>query len=362
VGLNDVLTASHLLYRIQDGGAASSVTIYPGTDNGTVPFGPFFAAEWSYYPIDLNGDGLVSKDESQLDVGIIGFSTSIGSQTGWFGIDPFGTSGFYNLTGYPGVYSGPYGPRMTNDYGYVTEDASYFLFNYVDIESNQGNSGGPLWYQGAGGPYVVGVASTGSWAADVALNFAPIMSWIYGNNDLINLPNVDVASASQNVYESMYGSAPNLTQLNVLVGFSANQADSGIQVGVLDPTVSVYEALGLALNQGPIFQSEYAPSILPSDATFASEAYLDVFDHPGSPVQIQHFVTQVDFFEAIYTASGAYGTDAAYIDLLARAAVYGQMQGVAAQNPSAVYSASVALSAEAALVGVPSDHTVDFFG
>ena len=35
---------------------------------------------------------------------------------------------------------------MTNDFGYATVNANYHVFNYGNIDSNPGNSGGPLWY------------------------------------------------------------------------------------------------------------------------------------------------------------------------------------------------------------------------
>ena len=44
VGENDVLTASHLLYSSANGGAATSVTISPGYDNGIAPYGSYAAA------------------------------------------------------------------------------------------------------------------------------------------------------------------------------------------------------------------------------------------------------------------------------------------------------------------------------
>jgi Adenylate and Guanylate cyclase catalytic domain len=62
------------------------------------------------------------------------------------------------------------------------------------------------------------------------------------------------------------------------------------------------------------------PSAIASDATFSANAYLSVFGIAGSQVQIQHFIDQVNFFKTIYTASGAFGTDANRVDLLARGA------------------------------------------
>ena len=66
VGINDVLTASHLLYRIEDGGSAVSVTVYPGYNNGVAPFGAYVGANWSSYKVDLDGDGLLTAQESAI--------------------------------------------------------------------------------------------------------------------------------------------------------------------------------------------------------------------------------------------------------------------------------------------------------
>src|SRR5216684_318797 len=52
VSANDVLTASHMLWQTDHGGAAVSVTVYPGTDGGATPFGAESAAQWHYYEIN----------------------------------------------------------------------------------------------------------------------------------------------------------------------------------------------------------------------------------------------------------------------------------------------------------------------
>jgi V8-like Glu-specific endopeptidase len=177
VSANDVLTASHMLWQTDHGGAATSVTVYPGTDGGATPFGAEAAAQWSYYQVN-DHDNLLSQSDAQYDVGIISLATQEGYQTGWFGMDPNLSSGWYNLTGYPAAYDVGGQAMMTNDWGYVQEDPNYWTFNYVDISSNPGNSGGPLWYQGADGPYVVGVCSTTSWAADIYNTYDQLLGWI----------------------------------------------------------------------------------------------------------------------------------------------------------------------------------------
>ncbi|HEY8049841.1 MAG TPA: hypothetical protein VIE63_11755, partial [Ramlibacter sp.] len=67
VGINDVLTALHVVYDATRGGWAKDVIIYPGADTSPsfyAPFGVYTdvgsmvgrAANW-----DLNGDGLLTQ-------------------------------------------------------------------------------------------------------------------------------------------------------------------------------------------------------------------------------------------------------------------------------------------------------------
>jgi V8-like Glu-specific endopeptidase len=191
VGPNDVLTAAHVLYD-DIRGAAVSVTVSPGYQASALgdgaPFGTYEAAEWQYYDWDFNGDDLLTREESQYDVGLIGLSSNVGEQTGWFGIDPNGTSGFYNLSGYPVTYDSAFGEQMTNDYGYADENADYSVFDYLDLTSVSGNSGGPLWYQEGDSAYVVGICSTADTAANVELTFSQILTWM--DNDDLLIPEV----------------------------------------------------------------------------------------------------------------------------------------------------------------------------
>ena len=94
--------------------------------------------------------------------------------------------------------------------------------------------------------------------------------------------------------------------------------------------------------------------------SFSTLAYNLVFGHPGTTAQIQHFVDQLNFYESIYTASGAFGTDANRIDLLARGAIFGQMLGVKAEIPPVVPAVAMAAAATAVtdttLVGVSAQH------
>ena len=115
----------------------------------------------------------------------------MGYQTGWMGIDPGGYSGWYFQTGYPSDYNNPLtgNPVLSEDYGYASYDDTYWTYNYLDNFSiAPGNSGGPLWYDANPAadvvdPYVIGVCSTDSWAADVGFTFDTVLAWM--NNDYL---------------------------------------------------------------------------------------------------------------------------------------------------------------------------------
>ena len=93
---------------------------------------------------------------------LLDLDVPLGNETGWMGLDPAFESGYVNVTGYPGQF----GSNMTNDTGYVQDDAVDWFTGTSNLEIHPGNSGGPLWYLGDDGvPYVVGVVSAEPWGA-----------------------------------------------------------------------------------------------------------------------------------------------------------------------------------------------------
>jgi hypothetical protein len=136
------------------------------------------------------------------------------------------------------------------------------------------------------------------------------------------------------VYAKEYGAPPDPTETYNLISFTSSQYAYGQRIGVMDPVVYAYETLGMALVSGAThFQNAFGPSnssytnSAAGDAQLVADAYASVFGQPGSTAQVQHFVEQLSFFEALYTGSGGFGS-ADNIDLLARGAVYGQMLGI----------------------------------
>lgn len=119
-----------------------------------------------------------------------------------------------------------------------------------------------------------------------------------------------------------------------LISLATAQYAYGQEIGVSDPAVYAYEALGMALANNRVFNMNYQPpppgqptfpaSPYLSDQQFVPSAYNDVFGHAGSPDQLQVFVNQLNYVESLNA-----GTPQA--DLIARGAVYGTMIGIVAE-------------------------------
>lgn len=183
---------------------------------------------------------------------------------------------------------------------------------------------------GVGGTYLTGINDYGQIVGNY-IDSDGISHGFLGNIGF----SAEVAGAT--VYTAEYGFAPDAAELNVLIDFTTPQYAYGQQIGVLDPTIYAFEALGVALaSTATYFQDTYGPTVptYPNspagDAQFATDAYLDVFGHAATSAQVDHFIAQLDYFETLYTAAGVFGS-AENIDLLARGAVYGQMLGFQAE-------------------------------
>jgi hypothetical protein len=138
--------------------------------------------------------------------------------------------------------------------------------------------------------------------------------------------------------------------LDTLHTFQQGQHDYAVSISVPNPALYVYEAFGQALSHGPAFVTHYSPGVIKSDVTFASAAWLDIFGYAPTTDLIKFITDHVDFYEAIYRASGTYDSDPNTIELLARGATYGLIIGSAEQAGIAVNSTDV--PAGVSLIGV----------
>lgn len=203
VGENDVLTALHAVYDPQIAakmgdarlGWAQKVFIYPGADTSpfSTPFGEYTnvgsmvgrAATW-----DLDGDGLLTQQESAGDLALIGLKSRIGDVTGWLPTASYATDFTGIMAGYPARGSGLMAESVFAD---ATLD-----WGLYDIRSGlgPGASGGPLLATVNGVTSVVGVLSSGN-AKETLSTYAGLYgtgtyAWLQqamaANDTLLGLP------------------------------------------------------------------------------------------------------------------------------------------------------------------------------
>jgi V8-like Glu-specific endopeptidase len=236
VGENDVLTALHAVYD-PTLGWAERVTIYPGADPTpffSTPFGQFSeigtmvgrAPTW-----DIDGDGLLTPQESAGDMALIGLTTRIGDVTGW--LPTINDSNDFNgvMAGYPARGSG----LMAED---VFADASRDWGVYdIDSGLGPGASGGPLLYTAGGVTSVAGVLSSGnsnetlSTSAGLfgAGSYAWLQQAIAGNDTLIGLPPGSAPLSSPSILSGT-AAADRLTGtagFDVFTGYAGNDTVDG---------------------------------------------------------------------------------------------------------------------------------------
>lgn len=185
VGQNDVLTASHVIFSDADGGLAEKISIYPGMDGSSKPFGPYAGEYVNYFEVDLDNDGLLTRHESEHDLAVIGFGSSIGEDTGWFELAQELPADSYHMTGYPGEYGDTSGPRMTDEVGCAKANSGADVLDFMSLDAFPGHSGSPLWLIEESTPFVAGVVSTGSWAAMTSSQHPQLMEWVEGNDFLM---------------------------------------------------------------------------------------------------------------------------------------------------------------------------------
>ncbi|TFH86525.1 DUF4214 domain-containing protein [Billgrantia azerbaijanica] len=185
IGINDVLTAAHLVYDPVLGGAAQSVRVYPGRDGGQLPYGGIDGAWLDYYDLRPETPGMLSQSESERDLALVGLDRPLGEQTGWFALGDYTPGDRYYTSGYPGRYSDSSGPRLVEDDGYAAYDRYYDLVDISMFDVNPGNSGGPVWFDAEGVPTLIGSVSTSLWATAVQAHYATLQEWMAGNDVLL---------------------------------------------------------------------------------------------------------------------------------------------------------------------------------
>jgi V8-like Glu-specific endopeptidase len=151
---DEVLTASHVVYSSTLGAAsASSITVTPGYNAGSKPFGTATGTIIHYMPIQ-DPSGFITNQQSQIDYAVIHLSqpfTSLGTMD----IAPNFPGGSVNVTGYPASLNG----QMESSQQSVSLVPNFSVFQGASL--GPGSSGSPVWTTGSnGGPFVVGIVSS----------------------------------------------------------------------------------------------------------------------------------------------------------------------------------------------------------
>jgi glutamyl endopeptidase len=144
IGSRTVVTAGHCVYDTEYNEWATSITVYPGRNGSSSPYGSTTARRmWSV-------TGWTSSHSSNYDYGAIQTNSAKGNTVGWFGYRWQSSNSFpgsFTVRGYPG--DKPAG-QMWSMNGAVTHINTYrFWYN---IDTYGGQSGSPFyqWWTGSG--------------------------------------------------------------------------------------------------------------------------------------------------------------------------------------------------------------------
>lgn len=166
VGINDILTATHVVYNPDRGGWAKELEFFFGADyshslGDFTSYGTQLTSgfEWEAKAgiegtfADSDNQTLLSS-EAQFDIALIGVSIPIGEQTGWLGLDPGRSyAQTVNTAGYPRGASGLMTERVT-----VDPHPRWGIYQGIS-QMDRGSSGGPLFTDDG---YVIGVTASSS--------------------------------------------------------------------------------------------------------------------------------------------------------------------------------------------------------
>jgi glutamyl endopeptidase len=149
-----VMTCGHNVHHSDFGGWAHQIEIVPGLSEDERPFGQVIATRFSSH------DRWATDHDVNFDIGCLHLDTPLGDRLGWFTVkqvDAPETLVGQSIvcSGYP-EYQGEF-TRQRSGEGSVVATTATRIFHSVD--TNDGESGGPLWLQESGGvpPTVVAI-------------------------------------------------------------------------------------------------------------------------------------------------------------------------------------------------------------
>ncbi len=183
---DEVLTASHVVYS-QGVGTATNIVVTPAYDglatspSEATPYGSAEGLSFNYYQVQDAGDE-ISVDQSQYDYAVIHLNKSF-TGLGTMGLESNFAGGTASVTGYPAAADGDQITKSET----VTLDPSYTVYDGTGLGA--GSSGGPVWIDVGGDPYVVGLVSSGDNQTDegyftqiTTQAYDDIESWVAQDN------------------------------------------------------------------------------------------------------------------------------------------------------------------------------------
>jgi VCBS repeat-containing protein len=153
IGPHSILTAAHVVIGA-DGKALTNLSI---TADNNASIGPVSAANIHYDIQNYNPDPLFKGNplNSQYDFAVINVAQDL-SAFGKFELSAGYSGGTVNVTGYPGSASG----HQVNDIGTVHASSVANTFVEDTLTSEEGQSGGPLWFFDGNAAHAVGLVSS----------------------------------------------------------------------------------------------------------------------------------------------------------------------------------------------------------
>lgn len=172
IGTHTVATAAHCVYLGELGGWATAITVIPGRNGSTAPFGSYLATHW------YAKKNWTVNEKPKLDFGVLNIGTDIAPLVGTFGFAYNNLNTFWQgypvtVRGYPAEKTA--GTMWTMDGTIAKITKARFFY---EIDTSPGESGAPLY--GTWGtdcdPCGFGIhtyAVTGNWTLNSASRITP---------------------------------------------------------------------------------------------------------------------------------------------------------------------------------------------
>jgi V8-like Glu-specific endopeptidase len=249
---DEVLTASHVVFN-STLGAATNITVAPGYNAGSRPFGTATGTFIHFSNIQDPGD-IIFTQQSQLDYAVIHLSRPF-TGLGTMGLGSNFAGGLVNVAGYPAVLNG----QLQNIQENLTVDPNFTVFEGATL--GPGSSGGPVWVTDSNGlPFVVGLVSSGlggpgspGFFTQITTSaFNQITAWVAQDHNAAPAPTVSALDTTTG--QSLPATAQSYTgPVAGLQDQYVNITSDSLNIGVNTPNWFIHSGSGIdaiAVNSG----------------------------------------------------------------------------------------------------------------